>query len=69
LITEYTGQLIGKSDADRLRQLGHHTHVRVVNFHHLYIDGLKEPLEGHGGASFANDAKDSTLNNAVYTTM
>jgi hypothetical protein len=60
---------MGRADAEKLRQLGQHTHVRVVNLHHLYIDGLKEPVEGHGGASFANDGKDSKLNNAVYISM
>eukprot|EP00775_Hariotina_reticulata_P009324 gene9324-9489_t len=66
LITEYCGPLIDHEKACKLRRQGKHTHVRVLNSQWLYINGLKEPTPGAGGASFANDARDSTVNNAAF---
>lgn len=66
LITEYDGDRIDHATAQKLREAGLHTHIRVLNSHWLYIDGLKHAVAGRGGASFANDAQDSKLNNAVY---
>lgn len=66
LITEYQGKHIDHEKALKLRKRGRHTHVRVLNSMHLYIDGLKQPEAGRGGASFANDARDPDLTNAMF---
>lgn len=67
LITEYVGPIIDHKKAQKLRLRNKHSHIRVLNLQFLYIDGLKHPKPGVGGASFANDARDSTKNNAVFT--
>jgi hypothetical protein len=69
LITEYTGVLIGRETAEKLRAQGLHTHVRCLNMQHAYLDGLRQPVKGKGGGSFANDARDSERNNAAFVTM
>lgn len=66
MITEYQGKLIDHDKALKLRARGQHTHIRVLNSMHLYIDGLKQPEQGRGGASFANDARDADITNAVF---
>lgn len=66
LITEYCGPIIDHEKALKLRKRGRHTHVRVLNSQWLYIDGLKAPVPGEGGASFANDARDAAINNAAF---
>lgn len=35
---------------------------------HAYIDGIKAPVEGQGGASFANDGRSLFKNNATFKT-
>ena len=66
LITEYCGLIIDHQKALRLRKRGKATHVRVLNSQWLYIDGLKQPVTGQGGASFANDARNASAYNAVF---
>lgn len=66
LVTEYQGKLIDHEKALKLRNRGLHTHVRVLNSMHLYIDGLKQPEAGRGGASFANDARDPDITNSMF---
>lgn len=66
LITEYCGPIIDHQKALKLRKRGRATHVRVLNSQWLYIDGLKQPLPGQGGASFANDARKASAYNAVF---
>uniref|UniRef100_A0A383WPZ8 SET domain-containing protein n=1 Tax=Tetradesmus obliquus TaxID=3088 RepID=A0A383WPZ8_TETOB len=66
LITEYCGPIIDHQKALKLRKRGKATHVRVLNSQWLYIDGLKQPVTGQGGASFANDARKASAYNAVF---
>jgi hypothetical protein len=66
LITEYCGPIIDHQKALKLRKRGRATHVRVLNSQWLYIDGLKQPMAGQGGASFANDARTASAYNAVF---
>jgi len=66
LITEYDGTVIDKKTADYLRSIGHDTHIRGLTFGYLAIDGIKQPVNGRGGASFANDPKSSDKCNAKF---
>lgn len=68
LLTEYSGTYITHEQALQLRADNLDSHVRVVSSFHLCIDGIKEPRAGLGGASFCNDARNSKINNAVFTT-
>ena len=54
LITEYDGAVISREEALVLRDRGLDTHVRSINRDFL-INGHFAPVEGRGGASFAND--------------
>lgn len=65
LITEYCGKRISWEEACQLRCLGKHSHIRKITALHEAIDGLREPVLGQGGASFANDDPDKI--NAVFT--
>ena len=66
LITEYCGPIIDHRKALKLRRQNRHSHIRVLNSQFQYINGIKQPKAGQGGASFANDARDSHHNNAVF---
>jgi uncharacterized protein len=66
LITEYDGKVIDKARADYLRSKGFDTHIRGLTFGYLAIDGLKRPVFGRGGASFANDPKVKELCNVKF---
>ncbi len=66
LITEYCGPIISHKQALKLRRQNRHSHIRVLNSQFQYIDGIKQPETGVGGASFANDARDPHHNNAVF---
>jgi hypothetical protein len=66
LITEYDGDTIDRTLALWLRRSHEDSHVRALNSHFIYIDGLQQPVAGRGGASFANDARDTRANNAVF---
>lgn len=44
------------------------TNQRALNMQHAYIDGIKSPVEGQGGASFANDGRSLFKNNATFKT-
>lgn len=71
LLTEYDGERITHAQALALRQQGEATHVRVVSTFFAYINGLKEPIDGRGGGSFANDidrSKSLRRCNAVFAT-
>lgn len=70
IITEYCGTFISHEQAHRLREAGRDSHVRALASQHQHIDGLKQPVQGRGGASFANDARTSRGgNNACWHTM
>lgn len=57
------------SDRDvRDREPHQLSHVRTLMTHFLVIDGLKEPFEGAGGGSFANDSLCPKRNNARFET-
>jgi hypothetical protein len=66
LITEYDGVIMDYKQAKALRRAHRHSHIRTVNSQHRYIDGLKRPRRGWGGASFANDARSKLTNNAEF---
>lgn len=68
LITEYSGSIIDHATALQLRELNQHSHIRALSSMHLYIDGIRVPQRGMGGASFCNDARDISKNNAVFVT-
>lgn len=68
LITEYAGPLISFEEAIVRRHLNLHSHIRALNLNFQSIDGLRSPVMGQGGASFANDARSSLYNNAVFVT-
>jgi hypothetical protein len=69
LITEYCGPIVDHKKAKQLRARKQHYHVRALNLQFLYIDGIKQPQEGIGGASFANDGRDLQANNATFETL
>jgi hypothetical protein len=66
LITEYSGVYITHDEAHILRDQQLDSHVRVVSSFHLCIDGIREPEPGLGAASFANDARNTKINNTVF---
>ena len=68
LITEYVGPIIFRKEAERRKQQQQHSHIRAINCQHTYIDGIKVPEAGRGGASFANDGTKTHQNNAVFYT-
>jgi hypothetical protein len=55
-VTEYDGHIIDRKTAEHLASIHRDTHIRSLSRHSL-IDGLKHPIEGRGGGSFANDLK------------
>lgn len=65
LITEYCGTIVSFQHARRLREAQQDSHIRVLSSFHECIDGIKEQQPGLGGASIANDARNSRKNNAM----
>jgi hypothetical protein len=65
-ITKYSGKLIDYSKALALAAAGKSSHVIALAFGFLCIKGITTPKVGKGGASFANDARDSKGNNAKF---
>lgn len=65
-ITEYDGVVIDRQLACRMREQGLDSHVRTLSSQWDCIAGLKVPLRGCGGASFANDGRSTRLNNATF---
>jgi len=49
-----------------MREQGLDSHVRTLSSQWDCIAGLKVPLRGCGGASFANDGRSTRLNNATF---
>jgi hypothetical protein len=68
LITQYDGRVIARAEALDLRAQGRDSHVRTLETGHTAIDGLREPLLGRGGGSFANQAPPPLTPNARYWT-
>lgn len=63
-ITWYHGSLITHEEALQLREANNDSHI-VGLCHRLFcVDGIKEPVYGAGGASFANDPRGSFRPNA-----
>jgi histone H4 len=58
IITRYSGHKISREEAGRLRRedAGNASHMRKTGDQRIIIDGLREPEEGRGGGSFANQA-------------
>lgn len=66
IITEYCGPLIDYQEARERRGRQQDSHIRCLSYGTQCIDGLKQPEQGQGGASFANDARDTHLNNSRF---
>jgi hypothetical protein len=68
LITGYEGNLVSHIQARTLQRNGKHSHVRTLRWKDLAVDGLKlRPApRGSGGASYANDGRQTHANNASY---
>lgn len=69
IITRYSGRKISRSEADRLRRedAGNASHMRKTGDQRFIIDGLREPVVGRGGGSFANQAHGpADANNAKF---
>ena len=71
-ITNYSGPRINRPEAEKLKALNQHSHLRSIQFGFQIIDGIKNSglaLEQHkGGGSFANDSRDG-LQNAIFVTV
>ena len=65
-ITEYDGKIIDRRTALQLRSEHKDTHLVALTTQHSAIDGLKKPIHGRGGASFANDINDTRRYNVVF---
>jgi hypothetical protein len=65
-ITEYSCKLIDYSKALALAAAGKSSHVIALAFGFQSIKGITTPKLGKGGASFANDARDTKANNAKF---
>lgn len=62
-ITEYDGEVIDIREAERRRKLNLDSHIRTLASGRVAIDGRKVPNSiGHGGGSFANDARGPQTN-------
>ncbi|XP_026193657.1 uncharacterized protein LOC34618724 [Cyclospora cayetanensis] len=58
VITEFVGWLVDREQAEQLRKRRRASHIVAVQKGFLYIDGVKDPYYGTGGASFANDGSE-----------
>ncbi|CDJ67219.1 high mobility group (HMG) box domain-containing protein, putative [Eimeria necatrix] len=58
VITEFVGWLVDREQAEQLRKRRKASHIVAVQKGFLYIDGVKDPYYGTGGASFANDGSE-----------
>ena len=67
VITEYTGRLISRSEAVKMRREGRSSHLRGLNYD-LIIDGDRNPITGQGIAQFANDGTFLGINNTKFIT-
>jgi hypothetical protein len=68
-ITEYSGTVIERDEADRLKSKKKHSHIRVLEYQGRCMNGFRNPADaiGLGGASFANDARHGPFtNNATF---
>jgi hypothetical protein len=54
-ITAFSGKLIYREAALKLREKRKDSHVRVLNAHFSFIDGIRRPIKNMGAASLAND--------------
>lgn len=71
IITEYVGRIISKTEAVHITHAdpARATHFCALSLNHSVIDGLRTPVVGMGGASFANDSnKHPPYNSRFYTT-
>jgi hypothetical protein len=64
--TEYSGKIITYQQALALAAAGRGSHLRVLELNFRAIKGITTPEDGKGGASFANDARDPSINNAAF---
>lgn len=62
VITDFDGERVDRAQAMSRNP----SHMRVVLYQFLYIDGLREPLPGRGWGSFANDPRDPQRVNAAF---
>lgn len=63
LVTGMEGKIITHQEAEELKKLGLHTHVRTLISHCLCLDGLRTfpAPQGVGGGSYCNDANGSEV--------
>jgi histone H4 len=68
IVTEYSGEVIERAVADkrRLENSQSASHMRATGDRRYIIDGLREPVAGRGGGSFANQALEPADNNVVF---
>lgn len=65
IITYYDGHWLTRREAEALASK---THLRTLSSSYSAIDGLRTPIPGRGGASFANDGRDALCNNSTFHT-
>lgn len=66
VITEYAGRVLTYKEGMELRRAGKGTHLRALDYGFRALQGITKPKHGMGGASFANDARNASLNNARF---
>lgn len=66
-ITEYAGQRINRAEAERRVAAGLGGKIRVVESHHVYLDGAMISADNRGLGSFTNDGRMAENNNADFT--
>jgi hypothetical protein len=64
-ITWFEGEILAFADAVAL-STEQRSHARTLTANCEVIDGLRTPIQGLGGASFANDGTFSQANNAQF---
>ncbi|EZG44527.1 SET domain protein [Gregarina niphandrodes] len=64
LVTEYVGEILDRAEAERRCSVGQFQYIGTLQAQQYYIDGLRVPEAGRGGASFINHAQPKLANAA-----
>ena len=71
-VTNYSGPRINRPEAEKLKALKEHSHLKTVEFGFQIINGIKHPSFARekikGGGSFANDSRNGKQN-AMFVTV